>query len=87
LTNAGAADLHNRRDSVLTNLDSAAQMLREIETAARSAPAWVTIPVRETNPPKALLTSNVECFLEVPEIPGEDPERDGAAAPAAASSG
>jgi hypothetical protein len=35
--------------------------------------------VRETHPPKVLITSSVDCFLEVLEIPDEDPETDGAA--------
>jgi hypothetical protein len=69
----------NGRDYVLANPNTAAQLLLDIESAARSGPAWVTIPVRETNPPKVLITSNVECFLEILEIPDEDPETEGAA--------
>jgi hypothetical protein len=69
----------NGRIFVLTNPDSAAQMLQEIETAARTSPAWVTIPVRETNPPKVLVTAAIDCFLEVLDIPDEDPEATGAA--------
>lgn len=69
----------NGRAFVLVNPDAAAEMLRSIQEAAASGPRWVTIPVRETNPPQVLITSTVDCFLEVLEIPDEDPETPGAA--------
>lgn len=69
----------NGHHFALTNPETAATMLKEIEAAARSGPAWVTIPVRETNAPKVLITAQVDCFLEILEIPDEDPEVDGAA--------
>ena len=69
----------NGRVFVLTDPVAAARMLTRIEAAASGAPAWVTIPVRETHPPKVLITSMVDCFLEVLEIPDEDPDVDGAA--------
>jgi hypothetical protein len=69
----------NGRDFVLVDPDAAATMLQEIEAGARTGAAWVTIPVRETNPPKVLITSRVVCFLEVLEVPDEDPEVEGAA--------
>lgn len=69
----------NGRPYVLVQPDSAARMLREIEEAARSGPSWVTIPVRETDPPQVLITANVDAFVEVLDIPDEDPLGDGAA--------
>lgn len=69
----------NDRAFVLVDPTLAARMLEEIERAAAGAPAWVTIPVRETNPPKVLITSHVDCFVEVLDIPDEDPATDGAA--------
>ena len=69
----------NGRVFVLTDPVAAARMLTRIENAAAGAPTWVTIPVRETHPPKVLITPMVDCFLEVLEIPDEDPEVDGAA--------
>jgi hypothetical protein len=69
----------NGRQFVLQNPESASRMLTEIEDAARKGPAWVTIPVREAHPPRVLVTAAVDCFLEVLEIPDEDPETEGAA--------
>jgi hypothetical protein len=69
----------NGRSFVLTDPVAAAGMLTRIEAAAAGAPSWVTIPVRETHQPKVLITPMVDCFLEVLEIPDEDPDVDGAA--------
>jgi hypothetical protein len=69
----------NGRPFVLVHPESAAQMLAEIEDAARNGPAWVTIPVRERHPPQVLITAQVDCFLEVLDIPDEDPDAEGAA--------
>jgi hypothetical protein len=69
----------NGRAFVLVNPESAAKMLTAIEAAARNGPAWVTIPVRETHPPQVLVTANSDCFLEVLDIPDEDPEVENAA--------
>ena len=64
----------NDRQYVLVQPESAARMREEIQEAARSGPAWVTIPVREENPPEVLITPHVTCFFEVLEIPDEGPE-------------
>jgi hypothetical protein len=69
----------NGRAFALVDPESAARMLRDIETAARTGPAWVTIPVRESHPPQVLITSHTDCFLEVLDIPDEDPQVPGAA--------
>jgi hypothetical protein len=69
----------NGRAFVLTDPAAAARMLTTIEAAAAGRPAWVTIPVREPHPPKVLITATVDCFLEVLDIPDEDPDADGAA--------
>ncbi len=69
----------NGRQFVLVNPESASRMMTEIEDAARNGPAWVTIPVREVHPPTVLITPAVDVFVEVLEIPDEDPEIDGAA--------
>ena len=69
----------NDRQYVLVHPEAAARMRREIEDAARSGAAWVTIPVRESNPPEVLITAHVTCFFEVLEVPDEDPETEGAA--------
>jgi hypothetical protein len=54
-------------------------MLEQIQAASRSGGGWVTIPVRETHPPKVFVTPNVVVFLDILEVPDEDPEVDGAA--------
>lgn len=69
----------NGRVSGLANPGTAAKMLHEIETAAKGRPAWVTIPIRETNQPQALITGTVDCFIEILDVPDEDPEVLGAA--------
>jgi len=69
----------NGRTYVLVQPDTAARMLREIEDAARTGPRWVTTPVGETNPPQVLITPNVDCVVEVLDIPDEDPAGEGAA--------
>jgi hypothetical protein len=69
----------NGRSFVLVDPTTAAQMLAEIEAAAAGTPAWVTIPVRETHPPRVLVTPNVDCYLEIVDIPDEDPDLDGSA--------
>jgi len=69
----------NGRVFVLTDPVAAARMLTRIEAAAAGPPSWVTIPVRAPHPPKVLITSMVDCFLEVLEIPDDDPDVDGAA--------
>jgi hypothetical protein len=69
----------NDRAFVLVDPESATKMLREIEAAARSGAAWVTIPVRESFPPQVFITPAANCFMEVIEVPDEDPDVDGAA--------
>ena len=69
----------NGRVFVLTDADAAAGVRSSIEAAAAGAPAWVAIPVREPDPPEVLITPAVDCFLEVVEVPDEDPDVDDAA--------
>ena len=68
----------NGRVFVLADPIAAARTLTTIEAAAAGPPAWVTIPVREQHPPRVLVTSAVDCFLEVVDVPDEDPDADGA---------
>jgi hypothetical protein len=69
----------NDREFVLVDPTAAARMMEQIEAALVGKPAWVTIPVRETNPPKVFITAHAVCFVEVLDIPDEDPETVGAA--------
>ena len=72
----------NDRTFVLVDPTAAARMMEQLEAAAGGTPAWVTIPVRETHPPKVLITSHAVCFVEILDIldiPDEDPDTDGAA--------
>jgi hypothetical protein len=68
----------NGREFGVIDPEAAQQVLRDIEAAATNGSAWVTIPIRETNAPRVLVTPHVDCFVEVLELPDDDPEADAA---------
>jgi hypothetical protein len=68
----------NGRTFVLTDPIAEARMLTTIEAAVSGPPAWVTIPIRQEHQPQVLVTAAVDCFLEVLDVPDEEPEDEGA---------